>query len=1063
MAWLLRVQIVEAGIARYCDQRGLTCEADVSAVYLNSTEISALSITSNGRQALTTQDIRVAFSWPAWFRPQLEEASIDSPVISAGFDGAALDFRELERLMTGGSGGEPAKIAIMNGRIEMETPAGDLTAALDITGKLPRDGQAYIVADPAQLQSGTDQLSLTKGAAHLTIANGQVTGTADFQIANAKLGELSIQNAAFKASLEGADRAPAIGWSGGASYLSLGANSLTGVSTSGEAHLSGLPNGGAASALDLLLDVAGELSAESVNIGGFGSETMSLTADLLRDGNKIKGAMGLSAASFSSRSVYAERASASGRVEFDANNFQNFSFSGSSIVEGAGTQPSLRADWLNSVRLPAPFSAHGNALRAALDDALSNFDSGADIDVRRMDGEWRVRASRPTAIRAASGMTMSVEPDFGKHWLELSHAGASLSGEVIITGGGAPEIRTSISSAARRADRLNITATPLQIAPWTVDGRTLGVSLVKFDMASAPEGLRVSAAGDVEIAGGFAGTELRRTSLSGGFEATRGREGWRVQTERGGCLDLASEGLSSGALKLEPTALNLCPEDGRFVRQENGMPTGKLSLGDVALSFSTIGSSGILSLENSALDWSLDDALYVSLSGDALSLPLELRSGLVTIDGETPALRLTAGNGPIRIFASMRTSEFGGDIIPAKVSAAGFSFTGQASDTGLGGLLRSEDVRIEDYRDDPLYEPLRADLTATIDDGRFRMSGPLRLLRTGWTIADSSLNLGLGDLNGTGKLTGRTLTFTPNGLQPHDLSDRLRSALPNARGSMVGNADFTITNGKIAGTGQVTVQNFGFDTFRVGAIDGVNGRVEFSDIINLTTRPKQVVRIASIDPGVRLQNGEIGFQLFEGERLELQSARWPFAGGDIVIAPTRWQLGGETELIRINANKIKLGELITALALEKEFQADGTVSGSFPIEIIGPNAFIRGATLKADQSGGTLAYFGKGLDAAKGQSEASDYALDALKNFKFKVLEVGANGNISGRIVVSIVLEGTSPDVLDGAPFRFNMNFDSKLAQLIRSIQSGASATAGTRFIQQIIADATEGENAPEE
>ena len=57
------------------------------------------------------------------------------------------------------------------------------------------------------------------------------------------------------------------------------------------------------------------------------------------------------------------------------------------------------------------------------------------------------------------------------------------------------------------------------------------------------------------------------------------------------------------------------------------------------------------------------------------------------------------------------------------------------------------------------------------------------------------------------------------------------------------------------------------------------------------------------------------------------------------------------------------------------------------------------------------------------------------------------------NIIVSIGLEGQNPDVLDGTEFRFNVEVDSKLAQLLRSAQSAATGDYITSIISEQIAE----------
>ena len=909
-----------------------------------------------------------------------------------------------------------------------------------MSGALPKSGQAQITIAPAELQSGDDRLSWSNGEAALTIVNGRVTGTAEFQVDQASLGALSVDAAEFEATLGGTADAPVIQWNGTAGRLGLDARELTGVKTLGEAYLSELPDGGIGSALQSLQEVAGEVSAGTVNFGGVASQSMTLTADLKRSGNAISGPIAFTANSVSTLTGLAETASATGQLELDPEDPNALSFTGSGILEGAGVYAPRRSAWLEGVGLPEPFSSHGDALNAALDDALAAFDSGADFEFNRQGERWQLNASRPTALRAKSGMTVSIEPAITSDWLKLSNDGLIVSGEIVASGGGGPILRTTLTTGEASSERLSIDAESLELKPWTENDRTLHAKLRPFRMASESGRLRVSTSGDVIIAGSFPGVTLQETRLSGGFEATRGVEGWRIQTGQNRCLDLQTEGIASGAITLKPVSLDICPEDGRFVREENGIPTGRLSLGDVRLPFATGGSSGELNLVESIVDWRLESSLRTEIKSSSLSMPLMFGSRELTVNGESPSLLLETGDGPLKFSSSLGASIFGGDLIPANVSSAGFSFSGSVPESGLVGRIRSSEVRIEDYRDDPVYMPLSADLTAILENGRVNMTGPLRLQRSGWTIAEAKMDLGLSDLTGTASLAGRELTFEPGRLQPYDLSDLMRPILPNARGVMRADANFTITRGNLAGTGNVSFDDLSFDTFRLGTISGVSGSVTFSDILKLTTLPDQIVSVETVDPGVPLRNGRIAFQLVDGRSLQLQGARWPFAGGELFVAPTSWELGGKTELVTITADKLELAELTEALSLN-EIRAQGTVSGTFPLRIEGPDAFLQNATLSADERGGRLAYTGTGLDNAKGYGEFTDHAVDALKALDFEVLELRADGNIAGEIEIGLKLLGRNPLVLAGQPFEYDINVTSELAQLIRNTRSALSST----------------------
>ena len=81
-AWVFRVGLAETYLARYCDQRGLTCEAEIERIGLNSVDIASLSISSNGQDALSTGAINAAYTWPAFLSPKVGPMTISNPVLA---------------------------------------------------------------------------------------------------------------------------------------------------------------------------------------------------------------------------------------------------------------------------------------------------------------------------------------------------------------------------------------------------------------------------------------------------------------------------------------------------------------------------------------------------------------------------------------------------------------------------------------------------------------------------------------------------------------------------------------------------------------------------------------------------------------------------------------------------------------------------------------------------------------------------------------------------------------------------------------------------------------------
>ena len=86
-------------------------------------------------------------------------------------------------------------------------------------------------------------------------------------------------------------------------------------------------------------------------------------------------------------------------------------------------------------------------------------------------------------------------------------------------------------------------------------------------------------------------------------------------------------------------------------------------------------------------------------------------------------------------------------------------------------------------------------------------------------------------------------------------------------------------------------------------------------------------------------------------------------------------------------------------------------------------------------------------------------AFDALKNFQYRVMSVGANGNLTGNIVIDLALSGNTPDVLDGQLFNLNISLDSDLAKLVHA----GSISGSVQSAQDMVVDLVKQKNEAEQ
>lgn len=1065
-AWLLRTQIAHYAINNWCASQSLDCEVDIAELGLSGAKVTDVTIkTETGEIPLEAGEATVELDWPGLFKPQVTAIRVISPVIRGKYvegEGSA-SFGGLEKLGGGESSGPSPEFDVEDARIELDTPAGLLVIHGRASGQMPMLLNFEADIDPVELETDGNRLVIREGHVDFSLVGIKLDGTAEFDLETAEFDDLSATNIKLSANMAEGFR-PGVNWTASADNFSRPGLSVEMAELEGSVALKPGTGDDESSWLDSIASATIEANAQRTSW----NETSLGKSDLTLDVQRAKS--GLLDTSYSlvirdliRPEITAASATLSGDAALDPG-FKAGDTSGDISFEGAGIPAPYRAELLSNLNIGGPFEGHSRALRAGLSAALAEMEGGTGFDAKLdKSGYWSLVSTRALAIKSANGTSLSLSTENGRPAVNIADEGIELKGLLTLTGPNLPQTVIDLNRAWIDETSISVETGGVKLAPWTAGGLTLSAELNELLLRRADGIPRLQAVGEVTFDGGLYGLQVSDTRLFGGIDAAGG-ESLRVQTYKTNCLGLDSEGIATGGgYAIEPVSLQLCPRDGRVVRPITGGSAGTIDLGAAEVPFRSENTSGTLSLEKAVLDWSAAKTARVNLTGSRMSLPMTIGEKTLSIAASEPDIALKT-TSPVSLIATTGISEFGGSLIPADIQLERLSLNSTLPSSGIRGTAEAIGVEISDRGEDPLYMPLIGDLSAEFQDGVMQLNGPITTRRAARTIADVSLTLDLLKLDGTATVATPDLTFQPRQFQPTALSERVRGFLSNARGTLKAEADFVIDGGKPSGTGWVSAEDFGFDTLRLGAVNDVDGRIEFTDIMSLTTAPGQEIRMGAINPGIELTNGVIRFQLTNGREATIEDARWPFAGGELFTGGSTWTVAGTRDVIDITAQSLELTEIVKAFSLP-DIEANGTVSGTFPVEIVGPNAFIRHASLTADSEGGTIAYTGEVADAAAASDERVSLAFEALKDFRFSVLELGADGNLSGDMLITLRLVGRSPEVLDGAPFAFNIGIDSKLMQLIRTGQSMTSSD----WLADVTAEATKsretttGEGSPSE
>ena len=1051
LIWTNRNSIAERYLTNWCAEQGITCSAHFAELNLDKVQLHDVEVRSGGEVPVVIGRLTILTQWPEFFKPVVTEVRADGPILRASMAEGELSFYGLEDLFADNSadedsGAKPIEVPelnITNGRLHLATVAGDLNGQFELVGKPLAHGTANLSIDPVELQSGDNIVKTSAADLSLIFQDSALVGSVELVLDRVISEGAIVENAIIQADLAEQGDQIALEMRGRLDKYRSDEFNADAVMLVASAGLLKIEEFSPQALLNALGQTSVHVNAENIAAADTALSSAEFNGELNRSARGgLEGPVALQAKNVAFEMGTAGQLGVSGDTYIDLHNKERFEFVGDVTVQQGKVSPGIREPLVAMLDLPEPATSHARQMRRAVGNALGDFDVGLRLD-GKVEGEaWSLVAHRPTAFQSASGLKISIDPGGDDQWLGLEPNKIDLSGKVSVSGGGAPALETFIdlTSGAGAEDQLEFNN--LILAPWRSNGVT-----VQADIPSLRLGLGSSVGidvnGEVQVSGSVFGLEMQPTRLIGQVSAAEGREGWRVQTRDNSCIGFDTRGFAAGTLKVADTALSLCPVDGRFVRQENGQSVGQIMLGDLRVPFETGDASGELGVSNAALEWFAGDDIRLFVNGDNFSFPLQYSGEDLTISSVRPVVEVALNDGPARIKTTVGRTEFGGSMVPAHVVSDTFVFEASATSSGIAGTMNAERVHISDLNEDPIYQPLIAELSATLLDGVINLTGPIRTRAQGFEIADAQMNLHLADLDGTAQVRMRPLTFAKGAFQPVHLSELLRGVLINASGGMTGAADFDIRSGALSGSGYVDFADLIVDTFTVGTVSGINGRLNFSDVLNITTPPNQEITIDFMDPGIPLFDGKLGLQIIEGSTVKLEGLSWPFAGGDLVVLPTVFEADmsiDEVETIIVEARLLELANLIEVLQVP-DLKATGTVSGRFPVDIDGVNILIRDATLEADSKGGTLSYTGSAASAVTGQNTFVDFAVEAVKELDYSVMKIGANGNLVGDIVVTAELLGRNADVLGGAEFRFGVSVDSPLSNLIHSASNASRET----------------------
>lgn len=526
------------------------------------------------------------------------------------------------------------------------------------------------------------------------------------------------------------------------------------------------------------------------------------------------------------------------------------------------------------------------------------------------------------------------------------------------------------------------------------------------------------------------------------------------------CLPLRFASLSLSGLALKGQAITLCPErGGPMLVYDNGIVLAA-STGPVSLS-GTLGDNP------------------TTLSADALRLRYPAPSAV-----EGLAARIGAPGNEVRLSAARLTGSLAGDVAGEFTGGAARMDIMPLDLAGITGRWSFSDgvLRIADgaftLTDRPMpgpapvlprFSPLIASgASLRLADNIITADAALRHPASARAVAEVVISHDLNTSTGRARLAVPGIVFDQN-LQPEDLSYLAKGVIAFADGTVAGTGRINWSADAITSSGSFSSEGIDFAA-AFGPVRGLKGKVDFTDLLNLTTAPDQTVSISAINPGIEVLDGTVQFEVKDGTLLTLEDARFPFMGGELRMRPLAMDFSQPEErryvfeIIGLDAATFVAQMELTNLG------ATGTFDGTVPIIFDKDgNGRIEGGLLLSRTPGGNVAYIGELTYEDLGTM--GNYAFSALRSLDYKQMSVGLNGNLAGEIITNFQFDGVQQGAgtsqnfvtrrLAKLPIRFKINVRAQnfyeLTTMVRSfwdvgflgnpVDRGLLRTEGGQFV----------------
>ncbi|WP_454060843.1 intermembrane phospholipid transport protein YdbH family protein [Candidatus Nitrospira salsa] len=199
--------------------------------------------------------------------------------------------------------------------------------------------------------------------------------------------------------------------------------------------------------------------------------------------------------------------------------------------------------------------------------------------------------------------------------------------------------------------------------------------------------------------------------------------------------------------------------------------------------------------------------------------------------------------------------------------------------------------------------------------------------------------------------------------------------------------------------------------------------------------------LAKLETGVSISNLSMNFQLnpisdsiiprVEISRFSADMFEGKISGDDFTFDSSE-----PRQQLRLHAQGLDIGAILN-LEQQEGLQGTGLIDGTIPATLTEKGVEVHNGRLAARPPGGIIRYrTAEGTaETLKQTSENMNLVLQALNNFHYDELTIGADYDHNGKLMLATKIKGKNPDLHQGKPIHFNLNVEENIPALLQSLQ----------------------------